>query len=530
VVELDRSFAGNAQGVFGKTSPGGGAYVHTNDVTLSWNSLPDVGYWVCWDTTNNDTCDGGWTPNGSNTTKVLESLGAGTYYWQVKETEEDIQADAGQWWSFTKVTGTTGKLAPLDGTTNHGEDVWVSWSAVADAGYWVCWDTSNNNTCDTGWYPNGASTTKLLEDLSAGTYYWQIKVDPDAGADYETNGGEWWAFTVGSGSPPGSGTSTVTREYVYLGSRLLASIESGTTTTWYHVDVLGSVRAITSSAGATLTRHDYAPFGESTSDLDGDPRRFLGQELDAETALDHFGARQYRNVWGRFTGIDPIFSASARTNPQLWNRYAYALNGPLRYTDANGLDVRVDNDGYHLIRSTIDRNLWQHLQWNSGTGLLTLDGDPFELSLIQDVTFQMLVAMIGSGTMYNFSLTSAPQIGDRILALVDSDGLEISRDWFYRVGDNGREQAYLGAAAAPSPHNEDFEMMIWRERNWFQRLFGLGNNAPRERMFEAFVHEFYGHGYLWEETGGRVGPDHNELFWEHFARVCRGLGITCRSQ
>jgi RHS repeat-associated protein len=231
---------------------------------------------------------------------------------------------------------------------DHGEDVWVSWSAVADAGYWVCWDTSNNNTCDTGWYPNGASTTKLLEDLSAGTYYWQIKVDPDAGADYETNGGEWWAFTVGSGSPPGSGTSTVTREYVYLGSKLLASIESGTTTTWYHVDVLGSVRAITSSAGATLTRHDYAPFGESNSSLTGDPRRFLGEELDAETALDHFGARQYRNVWGRFTGIDPIFSASARTNPQLWNRYAYALNGPLRYTNATGLtagDLMVESYG-----------------------------------------------------------------------------------------------------------------------------------------------------------------------------------------
>jgi hypothetical protein len=75
------SFTINAQGVFGKTSPGGGAYVHTNDVTLSWNSLPGVGYWVCWDTTNNDTCEGGWTPNGSGTSKVLESLGAGTYYW-----------------------------------------------------------------------------------------------------------------------------------------------------------------------------------------------------------------------------------------------------------------------------------------------------------------------------------------------------------------------------------------------------------------------------------------------------------------
>ena len=25
------------------------------------------------------------------------------------------------------------------------------------------------------------------------------------------------------------------------------------------------------------------------------------------------------------------------TNPQLWNRYAYALNGPLRYSDPSGL-------------------------------------------------------------------------------------------------------------------------------------------------------------------------------------------------
>jgi RHS repeat-associated protein len=131
---------------------------------------------------------------------------------------------------------------------------------------------------------------------------------------------------------------------VYLGSRLLASIESGTTTTWYHVDVLGSVRAITSSAGATLTRHDYAPFGESNSSLTGDPRRFLGQELDEETALEHFGARQYRNVWGRFAATDPIFSAGARTNPQLWNRYGYGLNGPLRYSDSSGLEPEDSDD------------------------------------------------------------------------------------------------------------------------------------------------------------------------------------------
>ena len=127
----------------------------------------------------------------------------------------------------------------------------------------------------------------------------------------------------------------MTREYVYLGSKLLASIESGTTTTWYHVDVLGSVRAITSSAGATLTRHDYAPFGESTSSLSGDPRRFTGQQLDAETALDYYNARYYRNVWGRFTTADDsIYMDTA--DPQSFNVYAYVFNNPLRWVDPSG--------------------------------------------------------------------------------------------------------------------------------------------------------------------------------------------------
>ena len=35
--------------------------------------------------------------------------------------------------------------------------------------------------------------------------------------------------------------------------------------------------------------------------------------------------------------MDPIVSAAAVRAPQLWNRYAYALNGPLRFSDRAGL-------------------------------------------------------------------------------------------------------------------------------------------------------------------------------------------------
>jgi len=59
-------------------------------------------------------------------------------------------ADGGAWWSFA-VSATPplfGKLAPANGATDLGSSVTLQWSPVADAGYYVCWDTSNNNACD----------------------------------------------------------------------------------------------------------------------------------------------------------------------------------------------------------------------------------------------------------------------------------------------------------------------------------------------------------------------------------------------
>jgi RHS repeat-associated protein len=106
-------------------------------------------------------------------------------------------------------------------------------------------------------------------------------------------------------------------------------------TTYYHTDAIGSVRALSDDTGATVIRHDYLPFGEDTQPLAGDPMRFAGKELDPESALMNFEARYYRNTWGRFTQVDPVSGTPA--DPQSWNRYAYALNNPLRFVDPSGL-------------------------------------------------------------------------------------------------------------------------------------------------------------------------------------------------
>jgi RHS repeat-associated protein len=115
----------------------------------------------------------------------------------------------------------------------------------------------------------------------------------------------------------------------------------GTDTIYYYdVDAIGSVRQITDKDGAVVAQKDYLPFGtdwQSTSTQFGDRVLFAGKERDAQTGLDYFGARYFSKDAGRFFVVDPVFNLNtASVTPQLWNRYAYVSNNPLRYVDPNG--------------------------------------------------------------------------------------------------------------------------------------------------------------------------------------------------
>jgi RHS repeat-associated protein len=107
---------------------------------------------------------------------------------------------------------------------------------------------------------------------------------------------------------------------------------------YYHLDALGSVRAVADATGTTLRRHDYQPFGEEINPQAGsDARRFTEKERDTETGLDYFGARYYAQMVGRFGAIDPLMGAdTALLDPQRWNRYSYVGNRPTRLIDPDG--------------------------------------------------------------------------------------------------------------------------------------------------------------------------------------------------
>jgi RHS repeat-associated protein len=110
---------------------------------------------------------------------------------------------------------------------------------------------------------------------------------------------------------------------------------------YYHTDAIGSVRMTTDASGAVIARYDYAPFGtewpQNPPTTNPDVRQYAGKEHDAETGLEYFGARYFRSESGRFTTVDPALDPQqSLAEPQLWNRYAYATNNPLRFIDPNG--------------------------------------------------------------------------------------------------------------------------------------------------------------------------------------------------
>ncbi len=115
---------------------------------------------------------------------------------------------------------------------------------------------------------------------------------------------------------------------------------------YYHLDAIGSVRAVTDAQGQVIARHDFLPFGEELAPQSPprDRRLFTGQERDFETALDYFHARQLRVDLGRFTAPDPLTDL-AWTDSTLGasNAYGYVWNNPLGFIDPMGAQAQEES-------------------------------------------------------------------------------------------------------------------------------------------------------------------------------------------
>lgn len=143
-------------------------------------------------------------------------------------------------------------------------------------------------------------------------------------------------------SATATNTWSFAEDYIYRGSTLLAG-ETPQGTHHFIDDHLGTPRLTSDANGNPIAAHFYFPFGqEAYSSSDLEPARFAGYERDLhdpsgpQDDLDYVGTRFLSPITGRFLSTDAGGCDTAR--PQSWNRYAYALNNPLRFIDRDGHD------------------------------------------------------------------------------------------------------------------------------------------------------------------------------------------------
>lgn len=134
-------------------------------------------------------------------------------------------------------------------------------------------------------------------------------------------------------------TPTLSKEYIYAGSQLLATLSSTGVPTYHHPDHL-SVRVNTDSAGTVVGQQGHYPFGESWYSISSTTKwQFTSYERDSESGLDYAMFRYDSSRLGRFMTPDPL--AGSTWNPQSLNRYAYVLNDPTDLIDPLGLDTTI---------------------------------------------------------------------------------------------------------------------------------------------------------------------------------------------
>ena len=111
-------------------------------------------------------------------------------------------------------------------------------------------------------------------------------------------------------------------------------------------DILGSITSVQTASGTIEEQRSYDPWGRARDpqtlvpySAGSEPsymlgRGFTGHERLPNAALWNANARLYDPILGRFLSPDPFVQAQGFS--QNYNRFAYALNCPLKYIDPSG--------------------------------------------------------------------------------------------------------------------------------------------------------------------------------------------------
>jgi RHS repeat-associated protein len=130
---------------------------------------------------------------------------------------------------------------------------------------------------------------------------------------------------------------------IYWDGRQIGYRSIDGTTYFDHQDMLGTERMRTTYSGTEGSTYTSLPWGDgytatvNTSGADQDNLHYAGLDRDAESGTEHAQFRNYASVQGRWLAPDPYMGSYDLSNPQSMNRYAYASDNPVSFTDPSGL-------------------------------------------------------------------------------------------------------------------------------------------------------------------------------------------------
>lgn len=135
-----------------------------------------------------------------------------------------------------------------------------------------------------------------------------------------------------------SGDLTVDDQMISTGGTFTGCDELSSTNT-----TVTSTEEVRFRAGDLITLSEFgvAPAAVFVAEIDAN----LSSDIQD---LDYMHARYCSPVLGRFVAVDPV--GGKQTAPQSWNRYAYVLGNPLKYTDPFGLQAVCPGTDQEEIR------------------------------------------------------------------------------------------------------------------------------------------------------------------------------------
>ena len=249
---------------------------------------------------------------------------------------------------------------------------------------------------------------------------------------------------------------------------------------------------------------DYYPFGLTFNSYQRDssmPDQYLynGKELQDELSLGwlDYGARMYMPELGRWNSTDPLSDSYRR-----WSPYTYGVNNPLKFTDPDGMKVRVINESdQEMVRLTVSEDEAKYIKFNKNGELnkRELRKGKRALGAVSE-NFKSLKTLAKSSNEYVVSVSDSRGDFERT-----TNG-EVMDNWGPRKKD----------ATPDDVANLNFSQSLGEtsEVNANGSLVNIKihGGQTKEEQAETFAHEAYGHAFLHSQNRD---AKNDGAYWKH---------------